>query len=140
MATRQELKELARLRLREAEHLYREQLYDGCVYLCGYVVEFALKARICRVLKMNEYPESGDLGKIFRTHDFDVLKVLAGLTSEITVTANNALFNNWSLATQWNPGYRYLPVGTSNATKAGDVLTSIKDKPNGVLTWISKRW
>lgn len=46
MATREELQQLARLRLREAEALFAAGLYDGCVYLCGYVVELALKARM----------------------------------------------------------------------------------------------
>jgi len=39
---------LAKLRLREAEHLYNSGMYDGCVYLSGYVVEFALKAAFAR--------------------------------------------------------------------------------------------
>ncbi len=42
MATRDQLRELAELRLREAETLFAAELYDGCVYLCGYVVEAAL--------------------------------------------------------------------------------------------------
>jgi len=76
--TRNDLKKLARLRLKEAESLYRQGLYDGCVYLCGYVVECALKARICKFLKLSKYP-SDEHGKIFKTHNFGILKLLAGL-------------------------------------------------------------
>jgi HEPN domain-containing protein len=54
--TREDLRELSRLRLREAEVLYKAHLYDGCVYLAGYAVELALKARICRLLHIKEYP------------------------------------------------------------------------------------
>jgi hypothetical protein len=55
MATYQQLKDLAHLRLREAEALFAAELYDGAKYLSGYVVELALKARICRVLDVDDY-------------------------------------------------------------------------------------
>ena len=140
MPTKSDLKKLAKVRLEEAEHLYRKKLYDGCVYLCGYVIEFALKARICRILKLDDYPEKGEVGRIFKTHDFDVLKLLAGLQDEITITKNKQLFDNWSIATKWKPEQRYSPAGTYNASNAKDILSSIKDKQSGVLTWLSKRW
>jgi HEPN domain-containing protein len=34
--------------MRDAELLFRKGRYDASAYLCGYVVEFALKARICK--------------------------------------------------------------------------------------------
>ena len=140
LATRKELQQLAKLRLAEAEHLYAKKLYDGAVYLSGYVVEFALKARICKLLKLPNYPESGEISRFFKTHDFDVLKFLAGLAGDITVSKNKPLFDNWSTATSWKPEQRYLPKGTSDQKRAKEVLASIKDDPNGVLTWLSKRW
>ena len=140
MPTRRDLQKLAKLRLREAEHLERKGLYDGCVYLCGYVVEFALKARICRVLGLRSYPDEKEVGRVFKTHNFDVLKLLAGLEEETSLARNKALFNNWSTATEWRPEYRYLPPGTYDKKKARQVLSSIKNRPNGVLTWLSKQW
>ncbi len=56
MTTRNQLKELALLRLREAEALHAVGLFDGAKYLSGYVLELALKARICRILDVEEYP------------------------------------------------------------------------------------
>lgn len=139
--TKGELKKLARLRLREAEHLYRKELFDGCYYLCGYVVEFALKARVCRVLKLGSYPvESKSEKQYFATHDFDRLKLLAGLQSEISAANNSKLFENWSKVTEWDPGLRYSPVGTCDKKRAAEMLACIKSKPNGVLTWLTKRW
>lgn len=140
MATRHELQQLAKLRLCEAERLYAAGLYDGTVYLCGYVVEFALKARICKLLRVKEYPDSRKGLQFFKTHDFEVLKFLAGLSEEITPTKNQSLFNNWSIAEVWRPEQRYLPKGTSDKKKAQEVLASIKDDPDGVLTWLTKRW
>ncbi len=51
MPTRNELKELAKLRLREAETLFNAGLYDGSAYLCGYVTEFALNLTTKKALK-----------------------------------------------------------------------------------------
>jgi len=73
MPTRNELRELAKLRLREAETLFNAGLYDGSAYLCGYVIEFALKARICKLLGIDEYPASGRLKSAYAVHDFGQL-------------------------------------------------------------------
>jgi HEPN domain-containing protein len=59
MANRNQLKELALLRRREAEVLFSANLYDGARYLAGYVLELALKARICRLLDVEERLPSG---------------------------------------------------------------------------------
>jgi hypothetical protein len=99
-----------------------------------------LKARICKFLKLQEYPEKAEIGRFFKTHDFAVLKLLAGLQDEITIVKNTSLFSNWSVATRWKPEQRYLSVGASGANQAAIIISSIKDKPNGVLTWLSKRW
>ena len=138
--TRNDLRRLARLRLKEAEHLYSEELYDGCVYLCGYVVECALKARICKFLGLAAYPADGEHGRIFKTHNFGILKLLAGLEGEITIAKNKKLFNNWSTATKWDTEQRYAPAGTCDRQRAAEVIASVKERPSGVLTWLTKRW
>jgi HEPN domain-containing protein len=125
--TRDDLKKLARLRLKEAEQLYRRGLYDGCVYLCGYVIECALKARICRFLGLTTYPTEGDHGRIFKTHNFGILKLLAGLEREITITKNKVLFENWPAATKWEPDQRYVRAGSSDRKRAAEILASIRD-------------
>lgn len=135
---RQQLQQLARLRLREAEALYNAGLYDGCVYLAGYAVELALKAKICRLLGLAEYPL--ELGQAFRVHNLQHLKVLAGITREIDINKNSDLFSNWARVISWNPEQRYDVPGQHTAQTAKAVLDSIRSKPNGVLTWLSKRW
>jgi HEPN domain-containing protein len=137
--TRKDLQELSRLRLREAEALYKAHLYDGCVYLAGYAVELALKARICRVLRVQEYP-SGDLGRAFKVHSLEQLKVLAGLSPDIDISRNKELFDNWSKAVAWNPEQRYESPGKYSAGAARVILDSLTAKPNGVFTWLLKRW
>ena len=59
MATRQQLQLLAHAKLQEAEALFAAGFFDGSAYLCGYVVELALKAAICATLQIDEYPEKG---------------------------------------------------------------------------------
>jgi len=57
---------------------------EGSAYLSGYVVELALKARICRTLKWRGFPEKRNEFEglqTFKTHDLDVLLSLSGRES-----------------------------------------------------------
>ncbi len=58
MATKTELRTLARARLKEAQILFEAKRYDAATYLCGYAVELALKARICQTLGYTHFPET----------------------------------------------------------------------------------
>lgn len=139
MPSRQELKILARLRLREAEVLYAAGFYDGAAYLAGYVVELALKARICRFLGLTDYPSTGPLKPVYAVHDLDQLAMLAGLRSKLT-PADAALFANWSVAQPWKPDRRYTALGTYTQQDALDILNAIRDPNSGILRWITKHW
>jgi HEPN domain-containing protein len=139
MATSQQLKDLALLRLREAEALFEAGLYDGAKYLSGYAVELALKARICRLLDVDEYPEKGELKRVYAVHDLDQLLLLAGLQKAVDPT-KNLLFDNWSTAVLWRPERRYDAPGSVTRENAEDTLNAIRDTTNGVLTWIKTLW
>ena len=67
MPSRGELQLISKTRLKEVKILYQNRLYDGAIYLSGYVIETALKARICRILN-DDYPETGEISKSFLTH------------------------------------------------------------------------
>ena len=142
MPKRAELKELAKTRLREARALFACGLYDGSYYLAGYVVELSLKARICRLLDMEDYPESGDLSRSFKIHKLDDLLRLAGLERrfEKAKMANPNLLTNWSLVTEWKEDFRYKPVGSSTKLRAQDTIAALEDKNDGIFTWIKKYW
>ncbi len=139
MPTKNELKGLAKLRLKEAETLYNEGLYDGAVYLCGYVIEFALKARICKLLGINDYPDSGKLKQVYAVHDFDQLLLLAGLKNKLN-PADVDLYTNWLIATPWKPEMRYKPKGSVSKIEAEEILNAVRDRTDGVLKWIRKYW
>jgi HEPN domain-containing protein len=139
MATRRELQQLACLRLEEAEALFSAGCYDGCAYLCGYVVELALKAAICSTLSVTEYPEKGSrLKESFKTHDFDDLKLLAGMDQAFT--ASSTLLANWSVASKWKPERRYEVKGTYDQAAAVGILDAVREYPDGVLACISSHW
>jgi HEPN domain-containing protein len=52
---RSDFQELAELHLRHAHALLDAQLYSGAYYMCGYVVECALKACICKRTKQDDF-------------------------------------------------------------------------------------
>lgn len=159
------LKKLAALRLREAEALFQAKLYDGAAYLCGYVVEVALKARICKVMKVRDYEDlfsldartvrtaSGKLLRVeafkkhvrvaspYKTHEVDKLLLLAGLDQELHgAGTTSALFRNWSLASDWKPEGRYDAPGTRIRKDVEDRINALRADPDGVFTWIRKHW
>jgi len=137
-----ELQELAQLRLHEAEALFAAGFYDGSAYLCGYVVELAMKACVCKTLGLTEYPDREQgLERAFKTHDFNALEVLSGLRVKISSKRNtSASFKtNWSLATAWKPEDRYVISGKSRRD-AEDLLDSLRSEEEGVLIWLSQQW
>jgi HEPN domain-containing protein len=142
MPTRDELKKLAHTRLQEAKVLYANRLYDGAIYLAGYVVEVALKARICKILDVEQYPDTGDIGRSFRTHKLDDLLRLAGLQRKFdrAKAVNSNLLIHWSLVTEWSEQFRYHPVGTSSQGRAQEIIAALEDPAYGVFTWLKKYW
>ena len=119
MLDQKDMKDLAKARHKDARVLLRGKRYEGAIYLCGYAVELALKARICRTLKWLGYPATGrefDDYRSFKTHDLDVLLHLSGIEDKVKTT----LFAEWSAVAQWSPESRYTPIG--KATPADAVL------------------
>ena len=105
-----ELKRIARGRLKDAEVLLAAGRYDGAIYLCGYAIETALKARICRALKWLGYPSARkefEGYQSFRTHDSDILLRLSGIEGKIKARH----FAEWSIVATWDSNVRYRPIG-----------------------------
>lgn len=120
-----EIKRLASARLRDARVLQKAGRHDGAVYMCGYAVELALKARICKTLKWSEFPETNGEFKNFQSlkvHDLDVLLRFSGRESNIKA----GLFAEWSVVSAWNPESRYKPIGSASPTDAQQMLDSAK--------------
>jgi HEPN domain-containing protein len=78
-----DLRKIAKGRLVDADVLFQAGRYDGAIYLCGYAVEIALKARICRTLKWPGYPSNFTGYLSFKTHNLDILLHLSGVEAKI---------------------------------------------------------
>lgn len=121
MIARLQLRKTARGRLSDSDVLFRAKRYDGAFYLCGYAVEIALKARICKTLGWPGFPSSGkefENFKSFRTHSLDVLLPLSGSERKI----KTALMAEWSVVRKWDTQLRYSPIGTMKPEKVKDML------------------
>ena len=107
-----ELDKIARARLEDAKTLLAARRFDGATYVCGYAVEVALKARICRTLNWPEFPSTGvefQAYRSFQTHELDVLLHLSG--QEARIKQNH--FKLWSTAATWKAESRYNVIGTA---------------------------
>jgi HEPN domain-containing protein len=116
-----ELDDIARARIEDANVLLSGGRFDSAVYLCGYAVEVALKARICRVLNWREFPSTGvefQAYRSFQTHELAVLLRLSG--QEARIKANH--FDVWNVMTDWSVEARYNAVGTTQRHEAATMI------------------
>src|SRR5690606_23035489 len=95
-----DLKSLARARLQDAQILFDASRFDGAAYLCGYSVEVALKGRICKTLKWQQYKINQDY-RLFATHDLTFLLDISGWRERIY--GNPGYFAAWSAVNTWKP-------------------------------------
>ena len=125
MITRADLNKTARAHLRDAGILYKRGSYDGAVYLCGYAVEIALKARICRTLRWAGFPSTpGEFQyvKSVQTHNFDALVLFTGIETRILP----ALTAQWVQVKNWSPELRYSRVGTQSEPEAAEMMAATR--------------
>lgn len=117
------MRKLAWGRLQDANVLFNSKRYDGSVYLCGYAVELALKARVCRTLRWSHFPETtAEFREFqsFKTHKLDTLLQLSGLEANIKST----YLADWSVVAIWEPELRYRIAGSATPAEAKNMLES----------------
>lgn len=118
-----ELKSIARDRFKDAQVLAANQRYDGAVYLCGYVVEMALKAQICKTLKWDGFPETRSEweGKSsLKVHDFEQLLNFTGVGAKI----KPGYLAEWDVVRTWQPEFRYRPSGFITKANADEMIAA----------------
>jgi HEPN domain-containing protein len=120
-----DLHQTAREYLRAAKLLRTRRSYDAATYLCGYAVEIALKARICRALKWNAgFPETSaefqEKGSLLKTHTMKILLEYTTIQDQI----RSAALLEWSVMLKWSPEQRYNPIGTKNADDADEIIAA----------------
>lgn len=144
MADGNELKQIAKARLKTAAILIKNQDWDMAAYLMGHTLECALKSTICKTLHLVSYPSpSSKQDNHFITHNLLVLMRLAGL--EDLFTAGGTGFTPWSEFTKEFPGewvaMRYNP-GRFDEPTTKLLFKHLNDKTpgsEGILTILTKR-
>ncbi|NDC41499.1 MAG: HEPN domain-containing protein, partial [Chitinophagia bacterium] len=131
MPSRKDFQDISLSRLKEIKLLYRHGYFDAALYLSGYVLETALKARICRILN-SDYPDSGEIARSFLTHKADQLLKLGGLQNELDKAAstNVDLKTNWGILTGWSEVSRYKPIGTADQEDVEEIINALENKNN----------
>jgi len=124
MISRADLRRIARMRLADAEVLFRGRRYDGAVYLCGYAVELTLKARICRTLRWTGFPATSNEFKDFKSFQIHNLEVLLRLSGREVVRINHMA--DWSVVSNWVPESRYQLPGVVTPQGARSMIDSTR--------------
>mgnify|MGYP001098975205 CR=1 FL=1 len=135
---RNDLKELALIRLKEARVLLKNGNYEGAYYICGYVVECGLKACIAKQTKRYDFPDKKTVDESY-THDLANLVKIAGIGRDLDgeMKSNPKFEVNWSIAKDWTETSRY---EKHTEKEAQALYVAIADRKQGVLQWIKQRW
>lgn len=119
------LRAIAEARLEDARVLLENDRLDSAVYLGGYAVELALKARICVTLNWTGFPETrGEFGDYssFKTHRLDVLLRLSSQEERIKTEH----VSEWSAVASWDPEVRYKAVGRTDRETVRGMVASVR--------------
>jgi HEPN domain-containing protein len=135
---RWELQKIARIRKREAKLLLDNELYRGAYYLCGYVIECALKACIAKKTRQYDFPDDKIVKKSY-THDLKQLIEVAGLEPELDNEINrNASFSHyWTTVKDWKEISRYYVKSEKDAI---DMYKALVARNDGVYRWVIRYW
>lgn len=132
-----ELDKAAVERLADAELLLAADRYSSAVMMGLYALEIRLKVLICRRLDLDQLPRA------FEIHDLESLLVLAGLSRKIrSIKRPRGVHKNWLellRASEELNEFRYAAKPGWDKTWASQVLSQLRDQPNGVLPWLSKQ-
>jgi HEPN domain-containing protein len=134
---RDDLKYLAKARLKEAKVLLNNNLYDGAFYLSGYSVECALKACIAKNTNRYDFPNKK---VVVESHTHDIIKLvkIAGLNLSLeNELTNNNFAINWSIVKDWSEISRY---EKKQELEARDLYNAINNRNHGILKWIKQHW
>lgn len=112
MLTVNQLRELARERIKDAEALFTSKRYEGAMYICGYAVEIALKARICKTLRWTDFPSEtkefrqNQKYQFLKIHALGLLLSYSGQEERVKTTFSA----EWSAVSAWSSDSRYTPA------------------------------
>lgn len=108
-------------------------------YLCGYVIECALKACVAKQTRQFDFPPERKVIDAVYTHDLMKLIKSTGLEFMFREDRNKdrKLGSNWGVVEGWKETSRYEEY---DQQKAQNMYRAIADKEHGVLPWINQLW
>jgi HEPN domain-containing protein len=135
---RNDLRDLADLRLQEAKALINKRLYDGAYYLTGYAVELGLKSCIAKKTQRYDFPDKRIVIESY-SHDLNSLVKVSGLQAalEAEMKRDGAFQVNWAIVKDWNEGSRY---SRNDSRRAKGLYAAVTDPRHGVLRWLRRHW
>lgn len=135
---RNDLRNLALIRLGEARVLLTSGRYGGAYYLCGYVVECGLKACIAKQTRRHDFPDKKAVNESY-THDLTKLVKVAGLGLDLDkeMKSNPGFAVNWSVVKDWSEASRY---EKHTKKEAQALYSAVVNRKQGVLRWIKVHW
>lgn len=135
---RQDLEDLAKLRVEEARVLLAGNRFPGAYYFTGLAIECAIKACIAKQTEQHEFPELERVRESWN-HDLEKLIKTAGLEPDLAKTrkASQEFEANWRTVTDWNVKSRY---EKKTQQEAEAIYTAATEPQYGVLQWIGRHW
>jgi hypothetical protein len=150
MDSPEEIEKLSVERIEEAQILFGSKKFDGAYYLSGYSIELALKAKICRLLKIpnlftSDEKKLQDIGgivevrKALKTHNLFTLLIFSGLKEKFEI--DKATIKSLSLGSSiffqnWSANLRYRPCGSVEEAECMELLELLTCE-EGILKWIA---
>ena len=135
---RNDLKNLAQVRVREARILLEAGEFAGAYYLSGYAIECGLKACIAKQTRKHEFPDRERVRNSY-THELATLVRTAGRQSDLQAELERdpGFEVNWGVVKDWSEAARYR---TFSELEARNMYDAVTDRNHGVLRWIRHYW
>jgi len=138
-----EIQKIAKTRLKDSRILYDKKRYNGAIYTCGYANELALKAIICKRLKLKGIPNHSYEFKTIqniKTHNLeDLLNLLSKLDKSISDGILNNKKSDWNIVLDWNPEQRYIPIDEKSQKQWKQEAKGLIDSTSKILNYLWKK-
>jgi succinate dehydrogenase flavin-adding protein (antitoxin of CptAB toxin-antitoxin module) len=150
MATQSDLRNIAKKRLSTVSILMDSQDWEMAAYMMGYTLECALKASACKTLNLPDYPplNKNKEDAYFKTHQFEQLLIVSGLSHIFNPRGNVLAYRNWSLFTIDYSGdwiamrYNESQMKKFNEVKVRELYNYLYDDKVSIIKTISgkRKW
>ena len=150
IATGESFEKMIASRIKCVDILMSEGEWHVASYLMGHILECTLKATICKVLKVKEYPadmkhRDNKVPEFFRTHFFDRLALLAGVSEIFSLNGNTQALDNWSQFTAKLPGdwvsMRYYDTKDEiDEQTAKSLYGNLLSNENAIIKTVKETW